>query len=659
MKKGEGAPKEYPITHIAQMLGENEDFDTFVQKLCDEISTTKEEREETIEPLWEDCEENYWATEARENAISVGESNLNFTDIFETCKQASSNISNPVFAQDKVFTATARPGFQTIAATHDHMLDWIADRSDYEPLVNDSLRHAEIYPKATVKIPWQYLTRKIRYWDQDDLGETVERESEEVYKEGSFPYVMDPRRLYHPLPCPDIDEAPWWAEEFDTRPAEIKQKIEEGYYRQDLNSLAIGDTTMNPQEDKEKEEFYIANSLEGQEKNRTDFTKLKLMEVYTSYEGAECVIIVDVPRRTWLAAHSPFYQEFPRPYATFCWHQVTGSIDGKSLCAVTDQLHRAYVAIMNILLDAGLRAIEPLVLALKELKLGERMVNGRLGPGLQEVEKLVLDKISDGIHEIRLSTGEITFLLTLLERIERHIANAASIPPAFYGEELASRPTATGTTSVLEKAMQPLYELMTRYRKFLTRIIEIQYSQYRQFNPKSMRIFIEAQSPQESKMMQAMLVEFPPGYWRDQVILEPKVNSQIMSQSIKKQEALAMVDKWPVIVDSILALGEAATSGGPISPIAGNALDVFDLVIAQWLTVFDMPEVRDAIQIQGSKVAGQAIAQAWQQLQAIIEEQQQTIIDHEAQIVDLGGEVAEQPAEGVQPAGGGPPEASA
>lgn len=652
-----GAPKEYPISHLVTALGEDENFDTFVQKLCDEITETMDEREEAFEPLWADCEKNYWATGG---PSTPKDSDLDFTITFETCKQASSNLSNPVFAQDTVFMVKARPGFMTLAATHDILLDWIADMSDYVTLVNDMIRHAQIYTKATVKSPWIRKTRKIKYWEAGENGEMMEVEREDVYKEGSFPYVVDPRRIYHPIPTVNIDDAPWWCEEFDIRVAEVKKKIKDGYYRSDLSPHAIGEPKLEPEKDKENEELYIANKLEGKERAQSELNKLKLMECYTTYAENEVVIILDLGRRTWLAAHSPFYQEFPRPYVTFCWHQVSGSIDGKSLCAVTDQLHRAYVACFNILLDAGVRSIEPLILALKELGLGEMLEDGRLGPGLMEVEATIIEKLADGIHEIKLTTGEVMFVLELMVRIEKHMRDASSIPEAFYGKELAQRPTATGTTSVLEKAMQPLYELMARFRPALGRIIEIQYSQLRQFKPKNLRIFVDAQNEETSSMMEAMLVEFPPGYWRDQVALETKVNSQTMSKAVKKQEALAMVDKWPELAQGILGLGEAAASGTPISPIAGNVLDVYDLVLKMWFTEFEMPEVRDALDIQGGKAAAESIAQAWQELQSIIEQKTQEVLDLQSQLIDVG----EDPIAGVEPATGaqgrsGPSQAAA
>ena len=170
--KVEGAPTEYPIHHIVQELGQDEDFDKFVATLCDEIAKASEARKETLEPVWEDCERNYWANGGPDNPR---ESDLDFTITFETCKQSSSNVSNPVFAQDTVFMAKAKPGFPTLGSTHDIMLDWIADMSDYITLVNDMIRHAQIYTKATVKSPWIRRERTIRYWEEGEEGGMVEQ----------------------------------------------------------------------------------------------------------------------------------------------------------------------------------------------------------------------------------------------------------------------------------------------------------------------------------------------------------------------------------------------------------------------------------------------------------------------------------------------------
>jgi hypothetical protein len=237
--------------------------------------------------------------------------------------------------------------------------------------------------------------------------------------------------------------------------------------------------------------------------------------------------------------------------------------------------------------------------------------------------------------------------------------DASSIPPAFFGEELAERPTATGTTSIIEKAMQPLYELMERYRKFLAKVVQMQYARYRQYYPQSMQVFVKAQPPGEAQKMEEQIVKFPPGYWKDQVLIETKVNSQTMSKAVKKQEILAMVDKLPEIFQGAASMGAVATEGSPMSPLAGDFLNVYDLVLKEFLSEFEMPEVRDALDIQGDKMAADAINQLIQKLTGVIQELQSRVVGAESRLVDLGEPVPEEPPPGMEPEGNQSPEAAA
>ena len=127
-----------------------------------------------------------------------------------------------------------------------------------------------------------------------------------------------------------------------------------------------------------------------------------------------------------------WFQNYKRPYVSFSWEGILHSVDGRSLCSILEPAHRAYVAIMNILLDAGARSVEPLVVALKELGLGDLMEDGRLGPGLAEVERSILQEIDKGIKVIQLTSGNVEYLLQLLGRIIQHMHDASSIPQAFF-----------------------------------------------------------------------------------------------------------------------------------------------------------------------------------------------------------------------------------
>lgn len=650
----EKPPQTYEIQHLATRLGENEKLDKFVKGLCEEIKDVMDDRKKTLEPEWESCEENYWATGTRDDA-GDRDSQLDFTISFEICKNAGSNLSNPVFAQDTIFVGKARPGYPMLGAAHDQLIDWIADRSLYTLIVNDSIRASQVYTKCVAKAGWSFDQRTVRYWDVDENGKSIEKTKTVIENEGCFPYLVDTRRIFHPIPSPSPEKARWIGELIDTTPAMIKKEKEKGYYRSDVEPMMVGDAPESPDEEVAKEEIYVALDA-SPSATKFEQSKVQLMETYTTFEGEEVVLILDVERGEWVSAHSAFFQDFPRPYATFAWHPTLASMDGKPLCAVLDQLHRAYRAIMNVLLDAGVRNVEPLLIALKRLKLSNYLDNGRLGPGLAEVEEATIDDLRKGIMEVRLAAGDPGFLITLLDRIVKHMHDASSIPPAFFGEELAERPTATGTTSIIEKAMQPLYELMTRFREYLGLIMQMQYARYRQFNPKSMQIFIQAQGDQE---LIQQTVDFPPGYWKDQVVIETKVNAQTMSKAVKKQEILAMVDKLPQIFEGAATMGAMAVEGTPMSPLAGSFLSLYDLVLKEFLTEFEMPEVRDALNIEGDKMAGEAISQTINQLTGIIKQLQDRLVDSESALVDVGIPVSEEPPAGMEQGGSQSPQAAA
>ena len=120
-----------------------------------------------------------------------------------------------------------------------------------------------------------------------------------------------------------------------------------------------------------------------------------------------------------------------------------------------------------------------------------------------------------------------------------------------------------------------------------------------------------------------------------------------------------MADKLPQMFQGAAEMGSVAVEGGPLSPLAGNFLDVYDLVLNEFLAEFEMPEVKNELDIKGSKMAGEAIQQTINQLTSIIQDLQARIIDDESQLVDLGGEVSEEPPAGMEPEGSQPTEASA
>ena len=628
----------YEIQHIAKKKGENPELDAFVKKLCGKIKKAKRKRK-FLEDDWSQCEKNFYAINQPEN---TRESMMDFTITFEICQDAASNLSNAMLAQDQLFVAAPRPGFRDMAAALDVMLDWMADRAHYLPLMKDAIRHAQIYSKTISKQGWMHKTEKVKFWDweiEEDgrRGEPKEVEQEIVTKEGCFPHLVDPRRILHDIPCADVEEASWIGETFETNREKIQAEVDAGFYREDLNVKAVGTGKVNEEDKTEPTEMssaYGKDEIKDDSPEDEDDEDLELIETYATFQGREIIVWIDLANQDWVAAVENWFQSKKRPYETWSWYPLLNSIDGKSLCSILDPEHTAYAAIMNILLDSGIRSIEPLIVALKSLGLSEYFdEDGKLGPGLAEVEKAMMDDINKGIKVIELTNGDVSFLIDLLGKIEQHMRDAASIPRAFRGEELADRPTATGTSAIIEKAMQPLFDLMERFRDFMGRVAQQQFARYRQFYPQELKILTKTMADGE---LMEQIIQFPPGYWEDQVVIETKVNSQTMSKSIKKQEALAMLDKWPQIWEVFAGISDATLAGQPLSPFAAQALEILVILMKEFFTEFEVPEVRDVLDIDSAKMVGDGIAQTIDQLTQIIQQEQQEKEALISQLLDNG-----------------------
>lgn len=629
----------YQMQPVAMKKGENPEFDKFAKDLCRKIRDAKTKRR-FLEDDWTQCEKNFYATGEPEN---TREAMLDFTITFEICQDASSNLSNAMLAQDQLFVAAARPGYKEYASSMDTMLDWMADRAQYLPLIKDAIRMAQIYPKAIVKAGWSYKEEQVGFWDWevDESGvrtEPLEKRQTKVTREGCFPHLVDPRRFIHPLPCPKLEEAEWVAEEFETTLMKIQAEVDAGFYRSDLNVKNVGTGKIDEADDEKQTEIaasYGKDEITDESMPEEDEQDRRLVETYATFEDREVIVWLDVPNDDWVAAYDNFFQSKKRPYETWNWYPVLNSIDGKSLCSILDPEHRAYVAIMNILLDSGIRSIEPLIVALKDLGLSEYFdEDGKLGPGLAEVEKAMMEDINKGIKVINLTNGDVSYLIEMLGKIEQHMRDTAAIPRAFRGEELADRPTATGTSAIIEKAMQPLFDLMERFRDFMARVAKMQYARYRQFYPQELQIMLQTMGQDGQRLTE--LIKFPPGYWEDQILIETKVNSQTMSKSVKKQEALAMLDKWKEIWETLASITDIAVSGQPLSPVAGQSLDIQGILMKQFFTEFEVPEVRDVLDLDSAKMVGEGFARTIDQLTGFINQGQQEKEALIAQLIDLG-----------------------
>jgi len=164
---------------------------------------------------------------------------------------------------------------------------------------------------------------------------------------------------------------------------------------------------------------------------------------------------------------------------------------------------------------------------------------------------------------------------------------------------------------------------MESFRDFLIEVGNMMISRYRQFHPVSMTYFLESKSPEDQQLIQEVIT-WPKEYWREQVIIEPAVTSQTMNKDLRKQEMLAIVDKWPQIVEQLMTMVQAATAPDATAPVALKLLNYqIKFVLKPFMKEFEIygDDVLDfGEEIQIGQQFQQAMEQAQQQIQGMEQE---------------------------------------
>jgi hypothetical protein len=596
------------------------------------------ERRNTREKKWRVSRAQYMARSERKDAADR-DCKLDVTTTRERGIQAKSRLINPIQSYRSKYVASATsPEYQDFSQELQQYLDWRFDEIDYLDLMHDSVKQAQIYPKATVVIPVVKTVRKVKYWEPqavvDEMGlpamdeqglpainmVEVEIENEEI--NGALPEVIPEEDVLHPDPSPSIDDAEYFARKIRTTRARLLADAKAGRLRKDWKEV-FGDKFQKIGKAEHDDDDYTErfkpdrHDLPEGERDLSSLDEpVELWQPYTTYEGREVVLLYDLEGEKDLSFVENHFHEFPRPFATFAWEKVLGSIDGTSFCQILEPLHKAIRALITQQLDQGSRSNEPLLCIPEDEDARKAFPGDRAQSGIAWFSD---PNTIDKIKEIRLSAGQqpmanmLSFLMTAVD-------NVSSITSAFFGEEVAERPTATGTTSVIEEAKQPLYLLIERYRKFLLRIGEVVLSRDRQYNPTSVKYYVESRDPQSQGMLQEMLLNWPSGYWRHHIMLDTKVSSQQMSRAVRKQEAAAMLDKLTAMFPQILELSNAATTQPGLMPVASILLQVFSKLASQFLEEFDVQGSEQIEQVPNALQAGQQIQQQFQQLQAQLQE---------------------------------------
>ncbi len=673
----------------------------FVSDLLEEIESVLQGRGK-LEKQWEVGILQYNSRLQREDLRQGSiDSNIDIPTTRKLAVGTEARLINPIFMYDRVYSCTARyaSDLKFVRALED-AIDWMVDKVDFRKFCHLSVKHSQVFSKAVCKMQAQMCKEKrLRYVDvmldtfdpmsgqpiQKPTGEKKAEVADEEYLK-VFPEIIPTEDFIHP-DGDVIADMPWVTHRLRKTKRTLKQELKSGrmYGEKFGGDADFMDVLANPEGVDKKDKFSLKSAkTEGESESSADKT-YEILEIYTQYDDREIIITTErhagAGGRVMRCVYN-WFETYPRPFTTFEWEPVQGTLDGTSLCYVLEPLHRGRSASFNQRLDAASKAND--ILLLTDLEdLVQQFKNEPFRGGVYKVSQAMLENIKDHVHVVNMMQP-YTQLQTLEADMSNEAAEVANIPPYLQGKETTDRPTATGQVKLIEEAMQPHFERIDRFREYLNLVARMMVSRYKQHYPDGMTYYTagleladldqqEAQTqpqgqmqgpmqgpqqPQQEQTQAVLLKEmlnWPSEFWEDQVIVETRVSSQNMSRSMRKQELLALTDKVISMTKPLMELVSAATTPSPMSLIAEKLVKLVTAHAKDMLTEFDSPHAA-MIDMEGELNAGKQLFEIIQQLQ----QQLQQMRGQMQQMDQAGQQLAQENAmlKGQPPQGGPPPPAA-
>jgi hypothetical protein len=641
----------------------------FIKKICDEIIEAREARDEQRTKQWKISVAQYQGQLERDDA-GPRDCKLDFTQSRELADSMASRVINPIMGYRQLFVADLQdPSYEDVAQNSEKISAHIAPKKVYLEPMHQGFQQGAIFGTTWVKLDWFKRMKTVREWSVDDEGKPTISSAEVLDREGCFPRVMHtPNMLWPQGSGDDIDLAAWIAEKYRERPSVIEKKSKREVYRRGLTAKKLVDGKI----DDEAAELEVGVERKDGPSPPRDDAERDLYQVFLPHpeEDYETILWLDVDNGIELNWVENWFFDYQRPYRRFPFRSILNSLDGESLMAVLENLHKAYTALISIILDHSTRAVEPLLFYLEGTGLRDHFAEGRLSTGAVEVSSDIVDELKNSIMDVNLQ-GRLTDLKWVLELILSHMNNVSSIAAAMFGHELAERPTAGGTDRVLTESQQPLSLFLSRWLQFWAEVHTMQFARYRQFKPDGMEFFSRSIDGL-STTLTPETISWEAGYWGEQIGFKTTVSSQTMSRDIRKQELLALLERLPQIIQGLIPLIERAVAGDPVSMLVGQLVQRYLGMVENFFEEFEIAtggeELKDGL--FSALEIGKQYAELMEGLQGQIQQLKGKLAKYEPPAVPPGmggpagpegppvgpGEVGPPPgAAGMGPSGGAVP----
>ncbi len=651
MDRIEGAPKVRNITLS------DEEREKLVNYIHEEVEQALQDRGR-LEKKWE-----VWAKQVKSRLLreDIGQKDAKI-DVGltgERINAVKSRLINAIFQQDRIFyTHPTEPRFTEAAREYDDLIDYEWSRFDAQGLLDSWLDNGLALSAGFVKVPYteevEYVKkfREIDITAPEELGTAdattvkdnkfVEETREAKRRVGAFPRTVDTTNMLFPIASPSLERAEWVAERLWMTKRDLDARVKSGLF--DKKAVeSIGKPQGKP-------ELLMACEVE---KHPSVSKQYEVLEFYTCREvkkgEGQCEIII------WIERHSKqvlricynFYEFAPRPYVDWCYRATNGSVYGTPATFILEPLHRAYSASFSQELDAASKANEMCVFGPVGSDLSKHFEKGLVG-GFYETQAAM-----DQFKEFKLGQP-MTLNPQLRQQLSMHADKLMGLSPGSFGLEQAQRPTATGQVEHLEEGRQPLHSTLESFRYSLTRVCEMMLARLRQFKPESIQLYLRKETTDPNTPEESLwkMFEWPEEMFTESVNIRVKASSAKMNKNLRKQEAVAMLDRIPQVYSAMMQMLQQVNPQNPTAPVALQLLQGFQETFNEFLIEFDVPK-KDMLNpdIQEAMNYGQMVAQQMGQMQSQIQQMGQQNQQLQFQLAQLSGQAPQGMAPGVPPHG--------
>ncbi len=571
--------------------------------------------------------------------MSDEEIQLDIPTTHEFLGQQSARILNPIFSQPTVFVASPRyPNLDKTARALTKALDFVTDKTGLLKVCKQWLAQAQVFGVGVVKILFVQKKCKVLDWDEqegiDEMGmpftERSEVERWVTLKEGPEVGVVPTSDFIYPARAMSVQSAKWVCHRLYLDERDVKEGIREGAYAKDsVEKIGSPSDTLSSLAQKERKMLGVDVASDKTHETLEFWAAIDVDE-----DGYEEEVVITVHRKTKFDlrfVHNWLHGSQRRPFVTCQVEDGNIGITGISATYRLEPLHRAYSLSTMQRLNAAAKANEVLVLA----------------PYGSDIENIFKDgKIKGGFFQI---TGDINSIkqfnlsqpFTQAQQLEQqilgHMERDIAINEILFGATSVDRESASGFMKRMEESQQPLFLLLETFRQSLAEVGIQMLSRVKQHYPAGMEVYLQAGPGGE---LVSEFVQWPEGALEDSALIEVTASSSTVNKNIRRQEKMAIVDKWPSFLNLKMQLAMAGMQPGPQSVPAIKLMRGFDLLLMDFLEEMEIPN---------AEVVNPDLTQD------LLMAQQQVLSMQQAQAggqVQPGGPQGPPGAPGVQP---GPP----